>query len=192
MRKIALYASVLGLALSFLGCPPGDGADKTGSDAKSGSAAEGEKSGEGSTEAAGADISHVKVGQKYTYDVGNGVTSVWEVTEIKDGVITYTTTNMMNGSAVGDPTTTKWGEAVEAVEPAPDAPAAPEVKMTDGEDVTIGGITFNIKITETEANGATSKSSMCYLNGVATFPPYVKVETTGTGFSSVIELKSIE
>jgi hypothetical protein len=146
----------------------------------------------GSGESSGADISHVSVGQTYNYDIGNGVSQTWEVIRIEDGVITYTTKTIMNGSAIGDPTESRWGEAVAegvTVDPA-EAPEAPE--MIDDDPITIGGVTFEIKRMVTQGGGATSTVWLTYRNGEPTFPGYVKVETVGTGFSSTIELTSIE
>ncbi len=195
MRKIALYASVLGLALSVVGCPPGDGADKTGSEAaKSGSDAEA-KSGEGGgTEAAAsADISHVKVGQKYIHDMGNNMTSEWEVKAISDdGVITYTMATIMNGSATGEPTEAKWGEKPKETTEAPPADAPPPPVLTDGEDMTIGGVTFQTKIMETENSGTKSKIWLAYMGGEPTFPPSIRTESTGANFSMTQELKEIK
>lgn len=199
LRKIGIIAACLTLAVSLTGCPEGtekktDGGTP-GTETKTG---EGGTT-EGGTDAAPAastkpDLAHVKVGQKYTYEMQGGMQQVMEVKEKTDEKVTYTTTTIMNGNPVGEPQTQTFPMAPAA--PAGDAPAtpppAPAMKELGRETVDIGGVKLNIRKIETEAGGMKSETWQV-VNGadseVVTFPMYTKILSGG---NVTMELKKIE
>ena len=159
MRNLANSAAALVLAGLLMGCPPPENSNKTpetpaetpADDAESKPAdgtAEAEPEAEPEAAApAGPDISHVKVGQKYTYEA-SGMQQVVEVKEITDTEIKYEMFMIM-----GETTTPATPGSYPLVmpeapagEPAGEAPAPPAEVGT--ETIEIAGVSFECKIIE--------------------------------------------
>lgn len=184
MRKLLSTAVVLGLSGLLIGCPaPKSGAGKTGG--KTGAAKTGEATKTGddatktgdegdapATEKMAADLSHVKKGQVYVYDLEAGGTKMvmkYVVTDVTDTAVKYETITVVAGNETKSPAT-EW--AIPApVEGAAAATPAADVK-TSNETVEAAGQKWECLVSE--SNG--SKTWIPMKNGLATFPPMIKTE----------------
>lgn len=216
MRKSIISAIVVGLSLAVVGCPPpadnsssstnnptdgGDTAATGGEGTDGGDATDGGESQPadgGSTDAApaddNADLSHVKVGQKYVYEMPNNMQSIWEVTEVGDNMVKYKTTMLMDmgeGPApVGEPTEQEWtytkptgGTTGETTGEAP---------KTSREEIEVSGVKFDCLVVESEAGGMKSKSWASMSPGsdtVPTFPGAIKVMTDGNPTMTLVKIE---
>lgn len=207
MRKSIISAIVLGLSLAFVGCPPPSGGGSTkksdnaaqspadsGGDAAASPAEGGESQpadagGESGGESAApmatdADLSNVKVGQKYIYEMPNNMTATWEVTEVGKNMVKYKTTMMMDmgqgPQAVGEPTEQTWEYKVpEKTEGGETTGEKPDISR---EDVEVSGHKFDCMVVESEAGGVKTKSWMSMTPGsdtVTTFPGIIKSMSDG-------------
>lgn len=190
MRKMLSTAVVLGLSGLLIGCPaPGKtdtktGSSKSGSESKTGET----KTGETKTAApAKADVSHVKKGQVYTYEIdasGSKSAMKYVVTDVTDSTVTYDTFSVAAGKDYPGAKATVWGKAVEVpATTASPAPSVPEVK-TSKETVEVAGKSWDCMVSEVNGN----KTWVPQMGGVATFPPFVKME----GASMKMSLTKIE
>ena len=110
-KKLASAAAIVSL-LFCVGCPAeGDGKSDGDSTATDGDADTDGDSGDSdsgdsdaSGDSSGIDVSDVKKGQKYTYAMQNNMEMVYEVTELTDTEVKYTTVVIMNGKPTADPT----------------------------------------------------------------------------------------
>jgi len=203
MKKL-LCTLVAGMAISLIGCPPPS--DKTGTGtapstdtskpADTGTAPATDTSKPADTGTAPAtpavtapDLSHVKVGQKYTYEMQNNMQQVWTVKEVGADSVKYEMAMIMGGNPLGDATTQEWKYM---------APAAPtttaEAPKTDvkisREKVKIGSVEFDCMVAE--ASGYKSWSTMTPgSDTVTTFPGILKTIQLSDG-AAVMELKKIE
>lgn len=208
MMKKVLCTLVAASAVGLLGCPPNnsgsgnpppatDKAPDTGSAPATDAAPTTEA---GSTDAApatekapepakpaAADLSHVKAGQKYTYEMQNNMQQVWTVDEVTADTVKYKTQMIMGGNPVGDPTPGEWKWTAPAAPTTETSTATANVKMSR-EKVTIGGIEFDCLVSE--ANGAKSWISMKGGEYNQTFPGMIKTQMADG--SVVMELKKIE
>lgn len=189
MRKLTSTAAILALTGLLMGCPPPkDGGAATDTPATDGAATDaatdgGDAAATDEKSETGIDISHVKVGQKYTYEMTNGMKMIYEITEIKPGVeIKYKTTTIMNVAGTETKTPGEGAYPLAAAAPADTTAtpaAAPEPVAT--ETIEVSGVKFECKVYENA--GTKSWTSMTFA------PGGVK---TMQGENVVSELKSIE
>jgi len=198
MKKI-ICALAVGVGLSLLqGCPPNEGSSSnTNTTEATGPAGTTETSvtTETSTTAPAAtkpDLSHVKVGQKYHYTMTNAgaapMTMIYEVKELGDGLVKYTTQMIMDmgqGPApVGEPNPMEW-KHVEA--PATTTTTTAEGPKTDitHETITISGVKFDAMV----ITSGNSKTWVPATGNIPTFPGLIKTQTDG---NTSMELTKIE
>jgi hypothetical protein len=220
MRKSIISSIVVGLSLAFVGCPPP--ADNGGGDTGTETTSEGGETtteggettteggesqpadgGETATDTGGetaapastnADLSHVKVGQKYHYEMQNNMTAIWEVTEVAENMVKYTMTMMMDmgqGPApVGDPQEQTW--KYEAPSGETTGETTGETPETSREEVEVSGIKFDCLVSESDAGGVKSKSWVTMTPGsdsVTTFPGIVKAMTDGNPSMTLVKVE---
>lgn len=140
----------------------------------------------------GPDLSHVRVGQRYVYEMQNDLAQVWTVTEVGADFVKYEMSMTMGGTPLGDPTTQEWRYfAPPRVEGDQEEQVAPQVDVKlSRETVSIAGVEFDCLVAE--ASGYKSWSTMTPgSDRVTTFPGVLKVIQLSDG-SAVMELKSIE
>ncbi|MCA8921100.1 MAG: hypothetical protein KDD82_04785 [Planctomycetes bacterium] len=216
MKKSILSLVAVALSVTLLGCPPPEGGDsgKTdGGDATTkptdGDGGETTDGGEGTDggdatdggEAAGGgdpDLSHVKAGQDYVYDMvaaGNKMKMIYRVSDVKDGVISYETVTVMNmgGEDKEMPSgqTMTWPMKVEGGETG-EAPKV-DTKELPNETIKVGDMEFVCKVTETKTDAGTTKTWMPMKpDGVMTWPMMVKSETTGGAADTTMVLVEIK
>jgi len=185
MRKLISTAVVIGLSGLLIGCPAPSKTGKTGkTDAKTGDAKTGDaktgdaktgdaKTGGGDAGAAkSVDISHVKKGQVYVYEMetsGMKMMQKYVVTDVTDTAVKYKTITVMNG------TETPGGEAEWTIPAttaaAPAATPAAEVKMSK-ETIEAAGQKWDCNVTESGGTKTWSPTK----NGLPTFPIFIKME----------------
>lgn len=169
MRKLTSTAAILALTGLLMGCPPPkDGGTATDTPATDGAATDAPA--DGAADAAteeksdtGFDIGHVKVGQKYTYEMTGGTTMIYEITEVKPGVeIKYKTTMVMGGNEMPG---SEGAFPLAAAAPAGDAAATPVAapEPVGTETIEISGVKFECKIYENA--GTKSWTSMTFAPG---------------------------
>lgn len=189
MKKL-LCTLVAGMAISLIGCPPPSG-DKTGGTASTdtskpadtGTAPAGDTSKPADTGSAPAteaskpavtapDLSHVKVGQKYTYEMQNNMQQVWTVKEVGADTVKYEMAMIMGGNPLGDATTQEWKYMAPAATTTTAEAPKTDVKISR-ETVEVGGIKFDCMVAE--ASGYKSWSTMTPgSDTVTTFPGILK------------------
>ncbi len=59
-------------------------------------------------EATGPDLRHVRVGQRYVYEMQNDMQQVWTVRDVGPDFVKYEMAMIMRGNPLGDPTTQEW------------------------------------------------------------------------------------
>jgi len=135
-----------------------------------------------------ADLSHVRVGQRYVFEMPNAMQQLWTVREVGTDFVKFDMAMIMNGDPLGDPTTQDWRYTPPAEGQANHSPPA-KVKMSR-ERVKISSIEFDCLVSE--ASGYKSWLTMTPgSDTVWTFPGAVK--TVQLSDNSVInELKKIE
>lgn len=128
----------------------------------------------------GPDLSHVRVGQKYYYTMTNAgaapMTMIYEVKEVRDNLVNYTTQILMDmgqGPApVGEPNPMEWRH-VEAQTTT--APASGPRVDTSRATVTVSGIKFDCLVIASD----NIRSWIPATGEVATFPEIIKSQTDG-------------
>ena len=180
MRRFVVGAGAVCVGLGLLGCPQEGG--KTGEVEVDDSGNEKGTLTDGGTESTGEatlDLSHVKVGQVYTYEQStefNTVRNVYVVQAVEGDVVRYESTLHIEGvppqtqSMSWDPTAEKGEEE--------------EVEYTAAGTVEIGGESFDLMLVEEEGQ----KRWHTFRKGQCVFPSLYKMEAEGM----VLELKSIE
>jgi HEAT repeat protein len=127
----------------------------------------------GSTEPAkGADLSHVKVGQVYSYTLeasGTKMQMNYIVETVDDTRVTYVTETIVAGNSAKSPAAT-W--VIPQAKGGPQATPAPNVK-TRFEAYEFEGESWEVQVVE--ANGTTTWIPL--KGGVPTFPPFFKTES---------------
>lgn len=190
MKKFLCLAAFIGLTLT--GCPDNSGTNNNpppGTDTTNPTTAPstdtGGGSGSGSTSGGGSkasDTSHIKVGQKYTYEMNTGgmkMMQVWEVKEITPNAVKVAMTNMMDtGSGmnpVGDPTPFDYPLVTgteTATTTATTTAAAPTYTF---EEIEAAGKKWRCMVVTT----GNMKSYTFAPNDIPTFPGAIKTETDG-------------
>jgi tetratricopeptide (TPR) repeat protein len=139
-----------------------------------------------------ADLSHVRVGQRYRYAMQNKMTSVWTVLEVGEDLVRYELTMLMDmgqgPQPVGDPQEQTWQFIPPQGEAAGGMPA--NVKTSRG-TVTVSGIEFDCLIVESKAGGVLSESWVSMTPGsddVTTFPGVIKAFMDGTPAMVLVEV----
>lgn len=136
------------------------------------------------------DLSHVKIGQRYTFALEQSDTKmhmVWVVTAVAAAKVTYTVSVLKNGSVLSPPAETSW-----AAVPAPprhdhddsSTPAKPTSEpgvTTSFETLTLAGRDWACRVTVS----GDVKTWTALAGGAPTFPPLLK-QTTGLVVSSVL------
>lgn len=189
MRKLLSTALVVGLTTALLGCPPPEkktpeSTDKPPTDAPADTPAETPTSAPADAPAetpakadSGVDISHVKVGQKYTIHMnqsGMEMDMVWEVKEITPAEIKYTTQTIMNGNAVGDPSPVSWPlPAKPAATTGDTPPPATDAPKPAREKVSAAGMEWDCLVT-TSGDMKTYTSMSPGSDWAPTFPGLIK------------------
>lgn len=199
MKKI-VCALAVGVGLSLIGCPPSQpGTGTEGGSAPTGNTEGGAAPTGGDTAAPAddkVDLSHVKVGQKYTYTMSTPgappMQMVYEVKEVGPNFVKYTTQSLMDmgqGLApVGDPQPTEWKyEAPAATTTTPPPADAPKVEQTR-EKVKVGSMEFHALVTTTGNNKSWTVVSGPNSN-IPTFPLILKSQTDG---NTTMELTKVE
>lgn len=126
--------------------------------------------GEGSGQ---ADLSHVKAGQVYCYELDAGGMKMelrYEVESVSADRVTYATITNVMGNETRAPST-EWILPREA----PKSPPGQDVKMSK-EQLELGGQTWEALLVE----GSGSKTWIPTKGGLPTFPPLLKMEGQGT------------
>lgn len=200
MKKI-VTALVVGIGLTLSGCPEGgagggatsgDTPNQTSGDTPATSDNGGATGGDAAPAASGKpDLSHVKVGQKYTYTMTNpgapAMAMIYEVTEVGDNVVKYNQSTLMDmGSGltpVGDPSEQKWEYTVPAT--TGDAPADTPKVETSREKVEVSGHSFDCLVTKMD----NTKTWMSMTGNVPTFPGLIRSQVDG---NTNMELTKIE
>jgi hypothetical protein len=207
MMKKLLCTLVAASAVGLMGCPPPSGGgnnppatDKApdtstpSTDAGTGAAPATEA---GKTDApppateaakpAAADLSHVKAGQKYHYEMQNNMQQIWTVDEVTADTVKYKTQMIMNGNPLGDPQAAEWKWTAPAAATTTATTDQPAAKISR-EKVTISGTEFDCMVSE--ANGAKAWVPTKGGEYNVTFPGIVKSQMADG--SVVMELKKIE
>lgn len=198
MKKI-ICALAMGVGLSLLqGCPPPETPTTTGTD-KPATGTETPTTDATSTETpaapAGAtkpDLSHVKVGQKYHYTMTNAgaapMTMIYEVKEVGDNLVKYTTQMIMDmgqGPApVGEPNPMEW-KHVEAPATTPTTTAEGPKADISREKVKVGSQEFDCMV----ITSGNTKTWVPATGDIPTFPGLIKTQTDG---NTTMELTKIE
>lgn len=189
MRKLLSTAVVLGLSGLLIGCPAPAKTGKSG-ETKTDSAKTGDtKTGETKTpEAAAApkkaDLSHVKKGQTYVYELeasGTKMVMKYVVLDVTDTAVKYETITVVAGNESKAPAT-EW-KIPAPVEAAPAATPAADVKVTN-ETIEAAGQKWECMVSE--SNG--TKTWIPTKNGIMTFPPLIKSD----GAASKMMLTKVE
>lgn len=138
----------------------------------------------------GPDLGHVKVGQRYVYDLQNDLQQVWTVKEVGADFVKYEIALIMGGNPLGDPAAQEWRYvAPPAGQGRAAAPQPPDVKVSR-ERVTVSGVELDCMVSE--ASGYKSWVAMSPgSDTVWTFPGVVKTVQLSDG-SVIMELKEIE
>jgi hypothetical protein len=174
MRKTLSNVLVLGLSLALLGCPPADEPKgDTGTDPAAPEATPTDEPGDTATpDKVSVDISHVKVGQKYTYHMvpapGAEMDMIWEVTAITDSEVKYRMTSVVKGKPVGEPTEQSW--AIPAPVASDAAKADPGANAPAEETITLAGMEWDCWVVESDG----VKTWAPKKNGLGSFPSFVK------------------
>jgi Tfp pilus assembly protein PilW len=192
MRKLLSTAVVLGLSGLLIGCPaPGktDSAAKTDSASKTAEAktADVAKTGDaaktGETEAPkkmAADLSHVKKGQVYVYEMdasGNKMVMKYVVLDVTDTAVKYETITLVAGTETKGPAA-EW--AIPApVEGAATATPAADTKVTN-ETIEAAGQKWECMVTESSG----TKTYTPTKNGLPTWPMFIKQD--GASMKSIL------
>ncbi len=135
----------------------------------------------------GPDLSHVKVGQRYVYQMQNDMQMVWTVKEVGPGLVKYETSIVMGGAPIGDPTPQEWRYVAPVGNQA--APQQADVK-TSRETIKIGEMVLDCLVSE--ASGYKSWVSMSPGSDTLwTFPGAVKTVQLSDN-SVLMELVAIE
>lgn len=135
---------------------------------------------------AAADLSHVKAGQKYHYEMQNNMQQIWTVDEVTADTVKYKTQMIMNGNPLGDPQPAEWKWTAPAA--TTETSTAASTAKISREKVTVSGIEFDCLVSE--ANGA---KAWCPTKGGdynVTFPGILKSQMADG--SVVMELKKVE
>ena len=138
----------------------------------------------------GPDLSHVKAGQRYVYEMQNNMQQIWTVKEVGADFVKYEMSMIMGGNPLGDPTTQEWKyvappEGARRRAPRPQA----DVKLSR-EKVSVGGVEFDCMVSE--ASGYKSWMSMSPgSDTVWTFPGVLKTVQLSDD-SVIMELVRIE
>ena len=136
----------------------------------------------------GPDLSHVRVGQRYVYEMQNNMQQVWTVTEVGADSVKYEISMYMGGNQLGDPFRQEWKYTAPAATTVDDLPRG-DPKPTH-EAVTIGGVEFDCLVSE--ASGYRSWVSMSPgSDTVWTFPGVIKTVQLSDG-AAIMELVAIE
>jgi hypothetical protein len=129
------------------------------------------------------DVSHVRAGQRYHFEMMNNMAQEWEVVAVEPTVIRYRALTFMNGEPLSGV------EAIEIDWPIPMAGEAfvggPEVEWLGEREFTISGHTFNCRGLRTQDVETWIPLSP---GGDITFPGYIRSEMP----HGVIELTRIE
>lgn len=203
MKKI-ICALAMGVGLSLLqGCPPNEGGAGTGT----GTAPSGTETPATGTDAPATgtdapatttpaatkpDLSHVKVGQKYNYTMTNAgsppMTMIYEVKEVGDNLVKYTTQMIMDmgqGPApVGEPNPMEWKHVEAPATTTTTTAEAPKTEITR-EKVTVSGQEFDCMV----ITSGNTKTWVPATGDIATFPGLIKTQTDG---NTTMELTKIE
>ena len=133
-------------------------------------------------------LKHVKVGQRYTYEMQNNLKQVWIVKEVGANFVKYEVAMFMGGNPLGDPIAQEWKYVAPPAGARVEAPQA-DVK-TSREKVTLGGIEFDCMVSE--ASGYKSWVTMSPGSDLVwTFPGVLKTIQLSDG-SVIMELTKIE
>ena len=132
------------------------------------------------------DLSHVKVGQRYRFELEQSDTKmhmVWVVTAVAKFEVRYTVSVLKNGAVLSAPTETSWtvtppSEHEHAAEPP--TKTKPGVTTTF-ETLALAGRDWSCRVT----TSGDVKTWTALANGAPTFPPLLK-QTTGLVVSSVL------
>lgn len=198
MKKI-ICALAVGIGLSLIGCPPGPSGGEGGSGTPPAGGGDAPATGGGdAAPAAGddkVDLSHVKVGQKYTYTMSTPgappMQMVYEVKEVGPNFVKYTTQSLMDMgqglNPVGDPQPTEWKYEAPATTTPTTTTDAPKVEQTR-EKVKVGSMEFHALVTTTGNNKSWTVVSGPNSN-IPTFPLILKSQTDG---NTTMELTKVE
>jgi hypothetical protein len=198
MKKI-ICALAVGIGLSLIGCPPGPGGEGgSGTGGGGGDAANGGGGGGGGDTAPADDkveLSHVKVGQKYTYTMSTPgappMQMVYEVKEVGPNFVKYTTQSLMDMgqglSPVGDPQPTEWKYEAPPTTAPTTTMDAPKVDQTR-EKVKVGDMEFHALVT-TSGNTKSWTVMSGPSSNIPTFPLILKSQTDG---NTTMELTKVE
>lgn len=120
---------------------------------------------------AGCDLSRIRVGQRYHFDMQNDMRMIWTVVEVAGARVRYEMQMIMGGNPLGDPQPAEWVWTAPAETTAPETEEQPGVRISR-EKVTVSGVEFDCLVSE--ANGA--KAWVPTLGGDynMTFPGIVK------------------
>lgn len=137
--------------------------------------------------AGACDLSHVKVGQRYTYAMQNDMQQEWIVKEVGPDFVRYDMRMLMGGNLLGDPMEQEWRYVAPVA--APQVQATPANVKVSRETVVVGGIEFDCLVTE--ASGYKSWLSMTPgSDTVWTFPGVIKTVQLSDG-SAIMVLSSV-
>jgi hypothetical protein len=133
----------------------------------------------------GPDLSHVRVGQRYTFHLdqaGSQADMVWEVRRVGAGRVDYAVSMIKNGTSLGEPGEASWSIA-SPPPPAPHThdpeeeqprPAASKAKVSY-EELKLGGRTWRARLTVSED----VRTWTAVAGEIDTFPPLLKQEKSG-------------
>jgi hypothetical protein len=195
MKKI-ICALAMGVGLSLLqGCPPPEGGKTDPTTPPAGGETTTAPAGGETAAPAGAtkpDLSHVKVGQKYHYTMTNAgaapMTMIYEVKEVGDNLVKYTTQMIMDmgqGPApVGEPNPMEW-KHVEAPATTPTTTVEGPKAEISHEKVKVGSQEFDCMV----ITSGNTKTWVPATGDLATFPGLIKTQTDG---NTTMELTKIE
>lgn len=136
---------------------------------------------------AGPDLSHVRVGQRYVYELQNRMQQVWTVREVGPDFVKYDFALLLCGEPLGDPTAQEWRHYAppEGTTPTP----SPDLKRSR-ERVQVSGIEFDCLVTE--ASGYRSWATMTPgSDTVWTFPGVLKTVQLGDA-TTIMALVRVE
>jgi hypothetical protein len=135
----------------------------------------------------GPDLTHVRLGQRYVYEMQNAMQQVWTVREVGPDFVKYDFAMLLAGQPLGDPTAQEW-----RYYPAPEGTAStpsPDVKLSR-ERVVVSGIEFDCLVSE--ASGYRSWSTMTAGSDTLwTFPGILKTVQLSDG-ATIMGLVKVE